>query len=65
MKKKVLLLGNHGFVIYNFRKELIQELLGQGYEVYISLPKDEIVDKMVNGDVNSYKQMLIEEAQTQ
>ncbi|MFV1458306.1 glycosyltransferase, partial [Bacillus mycoides] len=47
MNKKVLLLGNHGFVIYNFRKELIQELLGQGYEVYISLPKDEKVDKMV------------------
>jgi galacturonosyltransferase len=41
MKKRVLLLGNHGFVIYNFRKELIQELLRNGYEVYISLPKDD------------------------
>ncbi|WP_433773050.1 glycosyltransferase family 4 protein [Bacillus wiedmannii] len=47
MNKKVLLLGNHGFVIYNFRKELIQELLRKGYEVHISLPKDEKVDKMV------------------
>ncbi|MGU3368062.1 glycosyltransferase family 4 protein [Bacillus mycoides] len=47
MSKKVLLLGNHGFAIYNFRKELIQELLKKGYEVYISLPKDEKVDKMV------------------
>ncbi|CQR57849.1 glycosyltransferase family 4 protein [Paenibacillus riograndensis] len=47
MKKKVLLLGNHGFVIYNFRKELIQELLRQDYEVYISLPADEKVDTMV------------------
>ncbi|HDX9587167.1 TPA: glycosyltransferase family 4 protein [Bacillus pseudomycoides] len=47
MGKKVLLLGNHGFVIYNFRKELIKELLEKGYEVYISLPKDEKVDKMV------------------
>ncbi|BCC14778.1 TPA: glycosyltransferase family 4 protein [Bacillus cereus] len=47
MNKKVLLLGNHGFVIYNFRKELIQELLREGYEVYISLPKDEKVDKMI------------------
>ncbi|MGG3940330.1 glycosyltransferase family 4 protein [Peribacillus psychrosaccharolyticus] len=46
MKKKVLLLGNHGFVIYNFRKELIQELLQKGYEVYISLPKDD--DKVKN-----------------
>lgn len=49
MKKKVLLLGNHGFVIYNFRKELIQELLLNGYEVYISLPKDDDkVQTMIN-----------------
>lgn len=48
MKKKVLLLGNHGFVIYNFRKELIKELLGKGYEVYISLPKDDKVQTMVD-----------------
>ncbi|MDF9844051.1 MULTISPECIES: glycosyltransferase family 4 protein [unclassified Paenibacillus] len=46
-KKKVLLLGNHGFVIYNFRKELIQKLLAEGYEVYISLPNDEKVEIMV------------------
>ncbi|MEZ0482147.1 glycosyltransferase family 4 protein [Planococcus sp. SSTMD024] len=48
MKKRVLLLGNHGFVIYNFRKELIQRLLKEGYEVYISLPYDEKVDLMVS-----------------
>ncbi|WP_341961932.1 glycosyltransferase family 4 protein [Planococcus maritimus] len=48
MKKKVLLLGNHGFVIYNFRKELIQRLLKDGYDVYISLPYDEKVDVMVS-----------------
>ncbi|MBN2980657.1 glycosyltransferase family 4 protein [Cohnella algarum] len=47
MKKKVLLLGNHGFVIYNFRKELIRKLLSDGYEVYISLPKDEKVQTMI------------------
>lgn len=46
-KKKVLLLGNHGFVIYNFRKELIQKLLKEGYEVYISLPEDEKVEMML------------------
>jgi glycosyltransferase involved in cell wall biosynthesis len=48
MKKKVLLLGNHGFVIYNFRKELIKELIAKGYEVYISLPNDEKVQMMVD-----------------
>ncbi|WP_142827199.1 glycosyltransferase family 4 protein [Planococcus soli] len=48
MKKKVLLLGNHGFVIYNFRKELIQRLLKNGYDVYISLPYDEKVDVMIS-----------------
>lgn len=48
MKKKVLLLGNHGFVIYNFRKELIQRLLRDGYEVYVSLPYDEKVDVMIS-----------------
>lgn len=41
------MLGNHGFAIYNFRKELIQDLLQQNYEVYISLPKDEKVDIMI------------------
>lgn len=35
-----MLLGNHAFVIYNFRKELIQQLLKDGYEVYLSMPYD-------------------------
>lgn len=48
MGKRVLLLGNHGFAIYNFRKELIKELLDNGYEVYISLPKDEKTQVMVD-----------------
>lgn len=36
--KKVLMLGNHEIVIYNFRKELIERMLKEGYEVYIALP---------------------------
>ena len=40
MKKKILFLGNHAFVIYNFRKELIQTLLSNGYEVILSMPYD-------------------------
>jgi len=39
--KKVLFLGNHAFVIYNFRKELIKRLLNEGYEVVLSMPYDE------------------------
>ncbi|AEH52403.1 glycosyl transferase [Weizmannia acidilactici] len=47
MKKKVLFLGNHGFVIYNFRKELIQKLLSENYEVFLSFPYDDKVPEMV------------------
>ena len=47
-QKKVMLLGNHAFVIYNFRKELIQKLLKDGYEVYLSMPyDDDKVPKMI------------------
>lgn len=43
-----MLLGNHAFVIYNFRKELIQQLLKDGYEVYLSMPYDnDKVPKMI------------------
>lgn len=43
MKKKVLLLANHGVYVYNLRKEIIQVLIGKGYEVYLSYPKGESV----------------------
>lgn len=36
--KKVLMLGNHEIVIYNFRKELIERMIEEGYEVYLALP---------------------------
>lgn len=36
--KKVLMLGNHEIVIYNFRRELVEKMIEEGYEVYISLP---------------------------
>lgn len=39
MKKKILVLGNHEIVIYNFRKELIEKLLRDDYEVYVSFPR--------------------------
>lgn len=42
--KKVLMLGNHEIVIYNFRRELIQKLINEGYEVYVALPYGPKVD---------------------
>lgn len=36
--KKVLMLGNHEIVIYNFRRELIEKMIEEGYEVYVALP---------------------------
>src|SRR5690606_32063141 len=38
---------NHDIVIYNFRKELVQELIAQNYEVYISSPYGSRIDKLV------------------
>lgn len=35
-KKKILFLVNHEVVIYNFRKEIVEELLNPDYEVIIS-----------------------------
>ncbi len=38
---KVLFLANHFITLYSFRKELINELINQGHEVYLSLPESE------------------------
>ncbi|AUJ23656.1 glycosyltransferase family 4 protein [Virgibacillus dokdonensis] len=42
--KKVLILSNHHSYTYNFRKEVIQELIDNGYKVYIVLPYGEKVE---------------------
>lgn len=36
--RSILLLVNHEVVIYNFRLELVERLLAEGYEVHISCP---------------------------
>lgn len=41
MGKRVLILSNHFITIYNFRKELINKLIEEKHEVYISIPKSE------------------------
>ncbi|MGY3718130.1 glycosyltransferase family 4 protein [Sutcliffiella cohnii] len=43
---RVLVLANFGMGLFNFRKELLEELIRQGHEVYVSLPNDEYVPKL-------------------
>ncbi|WP_156290941.1 glycosyltransferase family 4 protein [Oceanobacillus salinisoli] len=43
---KILVLANFGMGLYNFRKELLEELINNKNEVYISLPKDQYVPKL-------------------
>lgn len=45
--KKILILVNHDVVIYNFRKELVERLLKDGYEVYISSPYGERINDLL------------------
>lgn len=40
-RKKILFLANHFITLYSFRKEMINEMLKQGHEIYLSLPKSE------------------------
>ena len=46
MKKKVLILVNHNVVIYNFRKELVERLVSDGYEVYLSCPMGNRIEEL-------------------
>lgn len=39
--KKILILSNHFITLYNFRRELIQKLVKEGHEVFISMPKSD------------------------
>ncbi len=45
-RKTVLILVNHEVVIYNFRLELVERLLLDGYEVHISTPTGDRVWKL-------------------
>ncbi|MGG7620242.1 glycosyltransferase family 4 protein [Bacillus coreaensis] len=45
---KILVFANFGMGLYNFRKELLEELINQNNEVYISLPSDDYVPKLEN-----------------
>lgn len=41
MSKKILILSNHFITIYAFRKEVIQRMVDEGNEVFISTPADD------------------------
>src|SRR5699024_7826186 len=45
--KKVLILVNHDVVIYNFRLEIVEKLLEEQYEVYVSSPYGERIDDLI------------------
>lgn len=40
-KKRILFLANHFITLYSFRKEMIRDMVEQGHEVYLSLPKSD------------------------
>lgn len=46
-QKRILILVNHDVVIYNFRKELVERLLKEGYVIYISSPYGERIDLLI------------------
>ncbi|PFE90563.1 glycosyltransferase family 1 protein [Bacillus thuringiensis] len=48
MMAKILILANNDVGLYKFRKELIQELIHRGNEVYISLPKGDLVQPLID-----------------
>lgn len=45
---KILFLVNHEVVIYNFRLELIEKLLNEGNDVYISSPGGEKIQQLIS-----------------
>lgn len=47
MKNRILILANNSGGLYGFRKELMQELIIQGYEIYASTPFDNYIDELV------------------
>jgi len=48
MKEKVLILVGHDLTIYNYRKELIEVLVKQRYEVFISAPYGERINDLID-----------------
>ena len=45
--KRILFVVNHHVVIYNFRRELVETLLNQGHEVYVSSPYGKRINDLI------------------
>lgn len=58
-KEIILFLVNHDIVIYNFRRELVERLLNDGYEVYISSPYGKRIEYLINMGCR-YKEIQID-----
>ena len=43
---KILFLANSDLGLYKFRKELIEELISQGHDVFISLPDGDFIKSL-------------------
>lgn len=43
MKKRILILANNDIGLFKFRKELLEKLISDGHEVYVSLPNGEFI----------------------
>lgn len=48
MMAKILILANNDVGLYKFRKELIQELINQGNNIFISLPNGTFVQPLID-----------------
>lgn len=48
MGKKILVLANNDVGLYQFRRELLSELIDLGHDVYISLPNGELVQPLID-----------------
>ncbi|CAI3447006.1 glycosyltransferase family 4 protein [Enterococcus cecorum] len=69
MKKKVMFLVNHEVVIYNFRLELVERLIEEGYEVWISSPNGKKIEYLqelgchfIETNISRHGMNLVEEA---
>ena len=51
-KKKIVLLANSAWYIYNFRANLIDKIISEDYELFIVTPQDEYVKKLVEAGYN-------------